>query len=159
VYFGFGSMPVPQPVVGTLTETARALGRRMILAQGWAELAASDPGPACLVVDDVNQDALFPRVAAVVHHGGAGTTTGAARAGVPQVVVPLFSDQFYWGFRLQQLGVGATVPMSTIAVETLARHLREALQPETAARARAMAPRIATAGALKAAQRLTELVI
>ena len=64
-------------------------------SRGWARLAPIDDAPDCITIDDVNHQALFARVAAVVHHSGAGTTAAAARAGAPQVVVPMFSDQFY----------------------------------------------------------------
>ena len=99
VYLGFGSMPAAEGTSRTLIDAARAAGRRVILSQGWAELGLVDDAPDCLAIGDVNQQALFPRVAAVVHHGGAGTTTAAARAGVAQVAVPMFGDQFYWGRR------------------------------------------------------------
>jgi len=156
VYFGFGSMPAPQSAVRILTEAAQALGRRVILSRGWAELVSMDQGPQCIVVDEVNQQALFPRVAAVVHHGGAGTTTIAARAGVPQVVTPMFSDQFYWGYRLLQLKVGAVVSMSSISVESLAQALRHALEPETISRAAAFSQHVASDGTFVAARRLLE---
>jgi sterol 3beta-glucosyltransferase len=60
----------------------------------------------CLVVDDVPHQQLFPRVAAVVHHGGAGTVATAARAGVPQVVLPVMADQFQWQSQVVKLGLG-----------------------------------------------------
>ncbi|PBC99899.1 hypothetical protein BX281_8013 [Streptomyces sp. Ag82_O1-15] len=66
----------------------RQQGRRVLPARGWADLAPIDDVDDCFVVGEVNQRALFGRVAAVVRHGGAGTTTAAARAGAPQVVVP-----------------------------------------------------------------------
>ena len=71
-----------------MIETARALGRRAIVSRGWADLSLVDNAPDCLSIGEVNQQALFKRVAAVVHHGGAGTTTAATGAGAPQVVIP-----------------------------------------------------------------------
>ena len=62
-------------------------------------------------VESVPHEWLFPRVAAAVHHGGAGTTAAALRAGIPSVVVPYFYDQFFWGHRLHELGV-ASRPIS-----------------------------------------------
>src|SRR5262249_47067348 len=96
VYLGFGSMPLPEGTSRTLIEAARAAGRRAIVSQGWADLGLFDQAPDCIAIGDVNHQALFPRVAAVVHHGGAGTTLAAARAGAPQVLVPMFSDQPFW---------------------------------------------------------------
>ena len=78
----------PAGVAAAMIAAARALGRRSIVSRGWAHLSLSDDEGDALAIAEVNQQALFTRVAAVVHHGGAGTTTGAAQAGTPQVIVP-----------------------------------------------------------------------
>src|SRR5262249_53236319 len=83
IYFGSGSTHRPQETGTKVIAAARALGRRSIVLTGWADLALIDDKPDCLSISEVNLQALFPRVAAVVHHGGAGTTTIAARAGAP----------------------------------------------------------------------------
>lgn len=158
VYFGFGSMPASQAVVATLTEAARSCSKRMILSEGWAGLAAIDAAPDCIVIGEVNQQALFPRVAAVVHHGGAGTTTIAAKAGVPQIVTPMFSDQFYWGFRVHQLKLGVAVPMPALSPATLAAALSRIISGEAASEAPAFARRIIPDGAAIAARRLANCV-
>jgi vancomycin aglycone glucosyltransferase len=87
-----------------------------------------------------------------VHHGGAGTTTTAARAGAPQVVVPQGGDQIYWAGRVSDLGIGAAHDGPTPTVESLSAALRTALTPETRARATALAAVIRTDGATMAAQ-------
>lgn len=153
VYLGFGSMPAPKEASRTLLDAARSVGRRAILSKGWAELSLIEGAADCLAIDDVNQQALFPRVAAVVHHGGAGTTATAARAGVPQVVAPMFSDQFYWGSRVKALGMGTKVP-GPLTVETLAAALREVLEPAVVERARSVAGQLSSDGAMVAAERL-----
>ena len=106
VYVGFGSMSLRagKDIVGMAIEAIRAQGRRVLLAQGWADLAPIDDRDDCFAVGEINQQALFGRVAAVVHHGGAGTTTTAARAGAPQVVVPQGADQVYWAGRVVGTG-------------------------------------------------------
>ncbi|WP_344174587.1 glycosyltransferase, partial [Pilimelia columellifera] len=86
--------------------TARTLGRRAVISRGWAELSLPDDGTDCIAIGEVNERALFPRVAAVVHHGGSGTTASAARCGVAQVVIPQMYDQYYWAQRVEQLGIG-----------------------------------------------------
>ncbi len=155
VYLGFGSMQAYEETGRKLIEAARALGLRSILSQGWAELAAGDMSDDCLVIGDVNHARLFPRLAAIVHHGGAGTTQTAARAGKPQVVIPHNYDQFYWAYRVQQLGVGASGPTrDELTVDGLVEALRQCLQPEMAQRAQALAGRMELHGARLTAERL-----
>lgn len=159
VYVGFGSMPMrtSTDVARVAVEAVRAQGRRVILARGWADLAPVDGRDDCLAVDEVNQQALFGRVAAVVHHGGAGTTTIAARAGAPQVVVPQAADQPYWAGRVTELGIGAAHDGPSPTVESLSTALRAALTDETRARAAAVAGAIRTDGASVAAKLLLEI--
>jgi vancomycin aglycone glucosyltransferase len=154
IVVGFGSMPAAGDTSRRLIAAARALGRRVIVSRGWADLEVSDEAPDCLAVGDVSHDVLFPRVAAVVHHGGAGTTASAARAGVPQVITPMFSDQFYWASRVVHLGLGAATPHAEMTEESLTASLREALRPEVAVRARSLAQELRWDGAHVAALRL-----
>lgn len=155
VYVGFGGMPVPDGTARTVIDAVRRTGARVILASGWADLAAIDTGDDCLVVDEVNQQRLFTQVAAVVHHGGAGTTHTAALAGAPQVVVPLFGDQPYWAGRVQALGIGDTVPVAALSAGALATALEAVLDGGTRARAAAVAASMVTDGAERAAAWLT----
>ncbi|MGZ3586150.1 MAG: glycosyltransferase [Candidatus Limnocylindrales bacterium] len=156
VYVGFGSMAMrTSGDLGRVAiEATRAHGRRLILGQGWADLAPIGDGDDCLIVGEVNQQALFPRVAAVVHHGGAGTTTTAALAGAPQVVVPQIVDQPHWARRVAELGIGAAHDGSVPTAESLASALGTALGPETRARATTVAAQVRTDGAKVAARRL-----
>ncbi|WP_206751600.1 nucleotide disphospho-sugar-binding domain-containing protein [Kribbella sp. VKM Ac-2569] len=91
-----------------------------------------------------------------MHHGGAGTTTTAARAGVPQLVVPLIADQPYWASRVAALGIGAALQGSAPTVDSLSRALGEALSPEVQARAATVAGAIKLDGATVAAQLLLD---
>jgi vancomycin aglycone glucosyltransferase len=158
LYVGFGSMAAhaPKDIARVAIEAARAQGRRVLLARGWAGLGPIDDAEDCFVVGEVNHQALFRRVAAVVHHGGAGTTTTAARAGAPQVVVPRIADQPYWAARVTELGIGAAHEGSTPTVDSLSAALTTALTPETAARARTVAGTIGTDGATVAAKLLLD---
>ncbi|MET9257674.1 glycosyltransferase [Streptomyces sp. NPDC003717] len=160
VYVGFGSMAAhaPQDIARVATQAGRALGRRVLLASGWAGLAAVDDADDCLVVGEVNQQALFGRVAAVVHHGGAGTTTTAARAGAPQVLVPRIADQPYWATRVADLGIGAAHHDRTPTVASLTAALSRALAPETRARAGAVAGTVRADGAGVAADLLLRMI-
>jgi vancomycin aglycone glucosyltransferase len=157
IYFGFGSIRAPADLSRVMIASARALGRRAIVSRGWADLSLVDDEPDCLAIGEVNQQALFKRVAAVVHHGGAGTTTVAARAGAPHVVIPQHYDQHYWGQRVQQLGLGTALRSGTPTIDSLTAALGHALQPAVAARARTIASGVRCDGALIAARRLLTL--
>ena len=108
VYVGFGSMMPRDPTstIGLVLRALRQAGVRGILATGWMGPTAHDLPDDVLALDEIPHDWLFPRVAAVVHHGGAGTTASAMRAGCPAVVVPFFADQPFWAKRVASLGVG-----------------------------------------------------
>ncbi len=108
IYFGFGSMTDPDAAATTrlLLETVSRLGCRALLSEGWAGLGEGALPEHVRVVPSLCHGRLFPRCAAVVHHGGAGTTSSAARAGTPQVIVPHLADQYYWARRISLLGLG-----------------------------------------------------
>jgi vancomycin aglycone glucosyltransferase len=133
VYLGFGSMTDTDPA-GTTEIFLRAtqlVGCRALISEGWAGLGARPLPEGVLAIGSVSHARLFPRMAAIVHHGGAGTTTTAARAGVPQVVVPHVFDQIYWGERVRALGLGPpAIPRMRLSVERLAGALREMLENE-----------------------------
>lgn len=129
VYVGFGSMfdNDPKATRRWVTEAARRAGVRVVLL-------GSEPfeDDVVLTVTGANHQALFPRCAAVVHHGGAGTTASVARAGVPQVVAPHEMDQFYWAERLARRGVaGPRVDARKRRVEELAGALDVVIREET----------------------------
>lgn len=138
VYAGFGSM-VPKDGEAT----ARTVRAALELA-GVRGIVQGDPESSddrVHAVRDVPHTWLFPRMAAVVHHGGAGTTAAGLRAGVPAVVCPFFGDQPYWGERVAALGAGpAPLPFRAMTAPRLARKIRQAVQD------REMAERASEAG-------------
>ncbi|HEV7981237.1 glycosyltransferase [Amycolatopsis sp.] len=158
VYVGFGSMPMhaSADVAEVAIEAVRAQGRRVVVLHGWAELALIDDRDDCFVVGEVNHQALFGRVAAVVHHGGSGTTMTATRSGAPQVVVPQATDQPYWAGRVADLGIGVAHDGPTPTFESLSAALKSALTDETRARATAVAATIRTDGTTVAAKLLLD---
>jgi vancomycin aglycone glucosyltransferase len=158
VYVSFGSVRAPEAAARLAIEAIRAQGRRALVSRGWADLAPIDDRDDCFVVGEVNHQALFGRMATVVHHGGAGTTTTAAMAGAPQVVVPQIADQPYWAGRVADLGIGAAHDGPTPTFASLSAALETALTPETRTRATAVAATIRTDGATVAAKLLIDVV-
>ncbi|MFN2197326.1 MAG: glycosyltransferase [Anaerolineales bacterium] len=154
IYFGFGSNRTPDDISQTVLNTARSLGRRALISQGWAELSILEDEPDCLVIGETNIQELFKRVAAVVHHGGAGTTTLAALAGAPQVILPQMYDQYYWAERVRQLGIGTALIPGTPTIHSLADALQQSLQPDVSAQAQSLAVQVRTDGAQIAARHL-----
>lgn len=123
VYVGFGSMAGHRSEqLATLVLDALARSdQRGLLLTGWGGLQAMAVPDTVLVLDSAPHNWLFPRMAAVVHHGGAGTTAEGLRAGVPTVIVPFIVDQPFWGRQVRALGVGpAPIPQRRLTAEALA---------------------------------------
>jgi vancomycin aglycone glucosyltransferase len=159
IYFGLGSTRAPQDLGPVMIQAARALGRRAIVSRGWTDLSLGvENEPDCLAVDEVNLQALFKRVAAVVHHGGAGTTALAALAGAPQVVIPQLYDQHYWARRVDHLGIGTAHAPATPTTDSLTSALEHTLRAGVAERARSVAAAGRTDGAQVAARRLVTAI-
>ncbi|QUQ69289.1 glycosyltransferase [Kutzneria sp. CA-103260] len=158
VYVGFGSLPAPAGTAKAAIEAVRAQGHRVILSRGWADLALIDDRDDCLAIGEVNHQLLFGRVAAVVHHGGAGTTHVAARAGVPQILVPQIADQPYYAGRVAALGIGVAHDGPVPTFDSLSAALATVLAPQTRERAAEVAGTIRTDGATVAAQLLLDAV-
>jgi sterol 3beta-glucosyltransferase len=141
VYVGFGSMNGSNP--GEATEIVlKALARskqRGILLTGWGGLSNVDLPDTVFQIDSVPHDWLFPQMAAVVHHGGSGTTAASLRAGIPTIIIPFFGDQPFWGQRIFELGAGPRpLPRKRLSVERLAAAIHTATNDEVM-RARAAA--------------------
>lgn len=129
VFVGLGSATVPDPrQLGTeIVRALRRAGLRGVIQRGWAGLAAD--GDDMLTVDEVPHSLLFPEMAAVVHHCGAGTTAAGVRAGVPAVPVPIQFDEGFWADRLVAVGVAPrAVPLRRLTADALASALVRATQ-------------------------------
>ena len=162
VYVGFGSMAgrSPERTAAKVVAALRRARCRGILAGGWGGLARVEPADDLLFIESAPHDALFPRVAAVVHHGGAGTTHAGLRAGRPSVLCPFFGDQPFWGRRVDTLGLGPPpVPQRRLDAEPLAAALRAATtDPGMRAKATAIGRALAAEDGVATAVSLLERV-
>ncbi|WP_210587308.1 glycosyltransferase [Streptomyces sp. GESEQ-35] len=144
VFVGLGSATVPDPeqLSADIVRALRRAGLRGVIQRGWGGLGAA--GDDMLTIDEVPHSALFPHMAAVVHHTGAGTTAAGLRAGVPAVPVPIQFDEAFWAARLVTLGVAPrAVPLRRLSVDALASALVRVTQdPGYRERARALGVRI-----------------
>jgi len=141
IYVGFGSMPgvnherVNTALVGALEKT----GLRAVIATGWGGIGELSSSAKWHVLDAAPHAWLFPKVAAVVHHGGSGTTHEGLRWGRPSVICPLFADQPFFGQRVAQLGAGSLpVAQKRLTAINLAEALEYALSEKVARRAKSV---------------------
>ncbi len=165
VYIGFGSMPSrdPEALTQLTFEALRHVSSRAILSTGWGGLDATslpaDLTDRVFVLGKAPHSWLFPRCAAVVHHGGAGTTHEALRWGLPNLVCPVFGDQPFWGSRVHAIGAGpAPLAQKRLTVDNLSGALSELADPSLKSGAQKAANTMATEpGARGTAERLMSL--
>ncbi|SDD87670.1 UDP:flavonoid glycosyltransferase YjiC, YdhE family [Mycolicibacterium neoaurum] len=144
VYFGFGSMPLDSPAdaVRMISDVCGELGERALICAGFSAFDENTSTDAVKVVPAVNHSVVFPSCRAVVHHGGAGTTSAGLRAGIPTLVLWVAAEQPLWGKQVERLGVGAYRRFSASTRDTLLADLRTVLAPGVAERARLLAGRM-----------------
>lgn len=127
VYVGFGSIVVSDPDAMTrcIVEAILRSGVYAILSKGWSDRLQAKKGiestepeiplpPQIYQIKSIPHDWLFKRIEAACHHGGAGTTGASLRAGIPTIIRPFFGDQFFWGDRVEALGVGSCLRKLTV---------------------------------------------
>lgn len=149
IYFGFGSMrgKNPEKTTRIVIDAIQLSGDRAVLASGWGGLIKTDVPEGILTLNSAPHDWLFPRCAAVVHHGGAGTLHQGLRFGRPTLVCPVFADQPFWGKRIAALGVGPKpIKMKKLTTSKLATALVELRQPQYRAAAQALGEAIRVEG-------------
>ncbi len=143
VFFGFGSMAIlsGEALLDLVGDVCEDLEIRGVIGAGWTDLH----GPDCdlpegvAIADACDYAWLFPQCAAVMHHGGSGTTHTASLAGAPQVVCSLFADQPFWGQRVARAGAGVHLPFKRLSVESLKKAVLAALAEDKADAAAALA--------------------
>jgi UDP:flavonoid glycosyltransferase YjiC (YdhE family) len=126
---GFATMPIRKPAATNqaILEAVRRSGRRAILLGSWAELETTEMPKEVFRMKYAPHHWLFPHIAAMVHHGGAGTVGAALRAGIPSVTVPFYLDQPFWGHRLYELGLGTKpIRRGKLTADKLATAIQEA---------------------------------
>ena len=133
IYIGFGSMSsrAPEQTADLIIQALKLTNQRAILLSGWGGLQKANIPNSIFMIDSIPHSWLFPRVSAVVHHGGASTTAAGLKAGVPSVIIPFFGDQPFWGQRIADLGVGAKpIPRKQLTAERLANAIQEVVTNE-----------------------------
>jgi UDP:flavonoid glycosyltransferase YjiC (YdhE family) len=130
ISIGFGSMVAnnKEKIADICIQALTCAKQRGIFLTGWGGLRYNSLPEYVLTIESVPHEWLFPRIAAVVHHGGAGTTAAGLRAGVPTIIVPFMTDQPFWGKRVYDLGVGPKpIPRRRLTTERLADAMIEAV--------------------------------
>lgn len=146
VYIGFGSIVLDNPaqVTNIIHEACRSFRVRVIISRGWSKLGGDDPNTDdVFYLGDCPHEWLFKRVAAVVHHGGAGTTACGLFNACPTTIVPFFGDQPFWGNVVASNGAGPKpIPYAELTTETLAEAIRFCLTPGAREAARAISEKM-----------------
>ncbi|KAL9266463.1 Sterol 3-beta-glucosyltransferase UGT80A2-like protein [Drosera capensis] len=139
IYIGFGSLPVqkPEEMTQIIVRALGITGQRGIINKGWGGLGnLAEPQDFVYLLDNCPHDWLFLQCAAVVHHGGAGTTAAGLKAACPTTIVPFFGDQPFWGERVHAKGVGPLpIPVDEFSQERLVDAIRFMLDPKVKERA------------------------
>ncbi|KAL4887571.1 hypothetical protein BJY04DRAFT_225521 [Aspergillus karnatakaensis] len=145
VYIGFGSIVIEDPAAMTamILQAVRSLGVRAIVSRGWSQLGEASSDDQVFYLGDCPHEWLFQHVAAVVHHGGAGTTACGLRFGKTTTIIPFFGDQLFWGNMVASCGLGPKpIPYRSLTAENLAEAISFCLQPAAQAAAQDVANRM-----------------
>jgi sterol 3beta-glucosyltransferase len=129
IYIGFGSSVGPDPnrLGAVVSEAVRQAGVRAVIASGWGALSGVQSNSKTLVIKSAPHRSLFPRVTAVVHHGGAGTTAAGLLASRPTIICPFQGDQHFWGPAVHRAGAGPQpMPAKKLATDRLASAIQTA---------------------------------
>jgi hypothetical protein len=139
-------------MLDTILGAVRLAGVRAVISKGWSDLGGDFDDDNIFFVGDCPHEWLFPRMAAVVHHGGAGTTACGLKNGIPTTIVPFFGDQPFWGHMCASAGVGPEpITPRNLTVERLAEAIRFCLTEEALASAKAVGDRMCHENGVRAA--------
>jgi UDP:flavonoid glycosyltransferase YjiC (YdhE family) len=158
VFFGFGSMPVqePQRMAEMVSRVTRKKGLRALIGAGWTQYGASDAlGEHVFIAPAFDHERVLPRCRAAVHHGGAGTTGAALRAGLPSLIATVFADQPYWAWRVERAGAGLATRFRDLSEPMLDRAHDQLLGLDMQHAAQALGAKVrAESGAVGAADEI-----
>lgn len=162
IYVGFGSVGDKKRAkesTDMVLDALKATGKRAIINAGGG-MEERPNTEDVFFVKSVPHEWLFPHMSAVVHHGGAGTTAAALRSGVPQVIIPFGNDQFAWGRRMNELGVGAkAIPRKELTADKLTEAIHFTQTASVQEKARHLGTNVkAERGAQKAAELILETI-
>lgn len=145
VFVGFGSMiwGKAETQLRLIIEALNKAGRRGIVQTAWQGTTPGIQSSDLYVTRGLPHGWLFPKVSAIVHHGGAGTTGASLRAGKPTIICPFITDQRFWGKRVHELGAGpAPIRQRKLTADNLAAALVQAHEPSIVARAEQLGEQI-----------------
>ncbi|NER51764.1 MAG: glycosyltransferase family 1 protein [Symploca sp. SIO1A3] len=134
MYIGFGSMASrnPEQITTIALKALEKTQQRGILLTGWGGISNVDLPEQVFKLESIPHDWLFPRMKAIVHHGGAGTTAAALKSGIPSIAIPFFVDQPFWGDRVAKLGVSPQpIPKKQLTVNKLAYGIQKAIADQS----------------------------
>ncbi|KAJ5753467.1 uncharacterized protein N7511_007620 [Penicillium nucicola] len=154
IYIGFGSIVIEDPpaMTATLIKAIKSWGGRALISRGWSNLGDAQSDDQIFYLGDCPHEWLFQHVAAVVHHGGAGTTACGLRFGKPTMIVPFFGDQLFWGNMVASCGIGPKpIPHRELTADNLAEAIRFCLEPSTLSAAEDVAIRMSEESGVTAA--------
>ncbi|KAI1371563.1 glycosyltransferase family 1 protein [Hypoxylon crocopeplum] len=156
IYIGFGSIVIEEPakLTATLLRAVKEAGVRAIISRGWSNLGdtSGTDDADVLFIGDCPHEWLFQHVAAVVHHGGAGTTACGLLNGRPTTIVPFFGDQPFWGVMVASAGAGPRpIPQRLLTHENLANAIRFCLTQEALAAAKTLSDKMRSESGVKKA--------
>nr|GEW04068.1 sterol 3-beta-glucosyltransferase UGT80A2-like isoform X2 [Tanacetum cinerariifolium] len=155
IYIGFGSLPVQDPdgMTEIIVKALEITKQRGIINKGWGGLGnLAKSKDFVYLLDNCPHDWLFLQCAAVVHHGGAGTTAAGLKAACPTTVVPFFGDQPFWGRQVHARGVGPhPIPVEEFSLKKLVSAIEFMLKPAVKVSATELAKAMADEDGVKGA--------
>ncbi len=151
IYIGFGSMPVPDPVLfqSVLFELLQSTSHRFIYCRGWSLPVEWPEHEQLFIINSVSHEWLFPRCKTAIIHGGAGTTAAALKAKIPLIIISIIADQPWWGKIIERKKLGVHIPFRKLTSQKLLTAIEKTGTSEIKRNARKMGEQISQEDGLK----------